>query len=185
LAPSPRADPQFRLTIDLVGATVALDPEWRGGRYTHNPVEGLRHAGMLFYPWVVSSAYIDRTPAPDVARELEASARAYTKWDANALMLRLGAYRAHDVAAPYNGDLGATLARIAAPTLIFVCDTDRLVGIEGAQQIRDGVAHASYVEVTSDLGHRAMRAVPGTPEGEQIARQIHAFLKGLNGGVSN
>ena len=185
LAPTPKADPEFRLTIDLIGATVALDPEWQGGHYAHNPVEGLRHAGMLFYPWVVSSAYIDRTPSPDVPRELEASARAYAVWDANALMLRLGAYRAHDVAVPYDGNLQAALSHITAPSLIFACGTDRLVGSEGARQIRDGVAHASYVEVTSDLGHRAMRAIPGTPEGEQIGRQIRAFLKVLGGGVSN
>jgi homoserine O-acetyltransferase len=185
LAPSPKADPEFRLIIDLIGGTVALDPEWRGGHYTHNPVEGLRHAGMLFYPWVVSRAYIDRNPSPDVPRELEASAKAYAEWDANSLMLRLGAYRAHDVALPYNGDLQAALARVTAPTLILACTGDRLVGAEGARRIRDGIARASYVELNSDLGHRALRAVPGTPEGEQIARQIRAFLAGLAGGVSN
>jgi len=50
LAPSPKADAGFRLTIDQIIATIALDPEWQGGRYAHNPVEGLRHAGMLLYP---------------------------------------------------------------------------------------------------------------------------------------
>ena len=185
LAASPKADPAFRLTVDLITGSVALDPEWQGGHYSHKPVEGLRHAGMLFYPWVVSSAYIDRVGSQDVQREVEASAAAYAKWDANALMLRMAAYHAHDVSAPYGGDMKAALARIAAPTLIFSCGSDRLVGVAGAQRIRDGVAHVKYQEIASDLGHRAMRAAPDTPEGVTIARSIRDFLASLGGEIGN
>src|SRR5262249_54097195 len=60
LAPSPKADAGFQLTIDLISGTIALDPEWQGGAYSRNPVEGLRHAGRLFYPWAVTPAYLDR-----------------------------------------------------------------------------------------------------------------------------
>src|SRR6266404_1039589 len=83
LVPSPKAGPNFQLAIDLMTAAIALDPEWAGGRYTHNPVEGLRLAGMVHYPWVVSSVYLDRLPPSRLAIELEESARFYGSWDAN------------------------------------------------------------------------------------------------------
>src|SRR5438552_2130896 len=176
LTPSPKAEANFQLTVDLMTAVVALDPEWQGGRYTHNPVEGLRLAGMLYYPWLVSEAYLDRLPAKRLAKELEESARSFGNWDANSLVLRYAASRAHDVSAPFGGDMSAALAQITAPTLVLPSASDRLLGLDGARRIRDGVKLASYAEISSDLGHRAARPAPGTPEGEFIDRQIRAFL---------
>jgi homoserine O-acetyltransferase/O-succinyltransferase len=60
--------------------------------------------------------------------------------------------------------------------LILPCTSDRLLGLEGARRIRDGVRHASYAEIPSDLGHRAGRPAPGTPEWRFIDQQIQAFL---------
>ncbi|HEX3860272.1 MAG TPA: alpha/beta fold hydrolase [Stellaceae bacterium] len=176
LGPSPKADAGFRLTVDLISGTIALDPEWQGGRYQHNPVEGLRHAGMLFYPWTVSAAYLNRTPPRDLAVQVENAARAFAAWDANSLVLRYAAYRAHDVAAPYGGDMKAALARITAPTLLLADPTDRLVQVDGARRIRDAIQHPTYVEIESDLGHRALRAMAGTPEGDAIGQHIRDFL---------
>jgi homoserine acetyltransferase len=70
----------------------------------------------------------------------------------------------------------AALAQITAPTLILPSVSDRLLGLDGARRIRNGIKQASYAEIPSDLGHRATRAVPGTPEGEFIDAQIRAFL---------
>jgi homoserine O-acetyltransferase len=185
LAPSPKTDAGFRLTIDLIGATIALDPEWQGGRYAHNPVEGLRHAGMLFYPWAVSAAYLERIAPRDLAQELEAAARTFAAWDANALVLRFAAYRAHDVAVPYDGDMRTALARVTAPTLLLPSASDRLVGGDGARRIQSGIPHATYAEIASDLGHRAVRALPGTPAGDFIDRQVRGFLATVATGVGD
>src|SRR5499427_2834909 len=132
LIPSPKAETNFQLVIDLMTSVIALDPEWEGGRYTHNPVEGLRLAGMAHYPWVVSARYIDRIPAARLAREIEGNARSYGSWDANSLVLRFAASRAHDVAAAFGGDMTVALSQIAAPSLILPSSSDRLFGIEGA-----------------------------------------------------
>ena len=176
LVPSPKAEANFQLTVDLLTSVIALDPEWQGGRYTHNPIEGLRLAGMLYYPWVVSAAYLDRIPAPRVAKELERSARSYGSWDANSLVFRYAASRAHDVAAPFGGDMTTALSQISAPTLILPSASDRLLGLDGARRIRDGVKHASYAEIPSDLGHSAGYAAPETPEGQFIDQKIRGFL---------
>ena len=103
-------------------------------------------------------------------------ARAFSEWDANALVLRYAAYRGHDVSAPFDGDMTTALAKIKAPALVLASASDRLVGIEGARRIADGLKHARYAEIPSDLGHRAVRALPGTPEGDFIDRQIRGFL---------
>src|SRR5437870_9405066 len=86
LVPSPRTEPNFQLVIDLMTSVIALDPAWEGVRYAHNPVEGLRLAGMLHYPWAVSTAYLDRIPPSRLAKEIEESARSYGSWDANSLV---------------------------------------------------------------------------------------------------
>jgi homoserine O-acetyltransferase len=131
---------------------------------------------MLYYPWVVSAPYLDRLSAKHLARELDASARSFGNWDANSLILRYAASRTHDVSVPFGGDMAAALARITAPTLILPSASDRLLGIEGARRIRDGVKQSSYIEIPSDLGHRAARPAPGTSETDFIDRQIRRFL---------
>lgn len=176
LAPSPKADANFQLTIDLMTSVIALDPQWEGGRYTRNPIEGLRLAGMLDYPWLVSAAYIDRLSPKQLAKEQEEAARSFAGWDANSLILRYAASRAHDISAPFGSDMSAALAQITAPTLILPSASDRLLGLDGARRIRDGIKQSSYAEIPSDLGHRAARAPPGTPESEFFEHQIRAFL---------
>jgi len=176
LVPSPKAEANFQLTIDLMTSVIALDPEWQGGRYSHNPVEGLRLAGMLCYPWLVSAPYLDRVPAKRLVKEVEEIARSFGNWDGNSLVLRYAASRAHDVSAPFGGDMTTALAQITAPTLILPSASDRLLGLDDAGRIRDGVKQASYAEIPSDLGHRAARPAGGTPEGDFIDRQIRAFL---------
>jgi homoserine O-acetyltransferase/O-succinyltransferase len=176
LAPTPKAEANFQLTVDLMTSVIALDPEWQGGRYTRNPVEGLRLAGMVYYPWTVSASYLNGLSANQLAKEIEDNARAFANWDANSLVLRYAASRAHDVSAPFGGDMTAALAQITAPTLVLPSTSDRLLGLDGARQIRDGVKQASYAEIPSSLGHRAARSTPGTPEGEFVDRQIRVFL---------
>jgi homoserine acetyltransferase len=179
LAPNPAADAGLRLVLDLLISVVALDPEWQGGRYARNPIEGLRHAGMLYYPWTVSAAYIDRIAPQRLDQEVEAAAQAFAGWDANALVLRYGAYRAHDIAAPYKEDMHAALSRIAAPVLLLPSTSDRLIAGQGAKLIRDGVQHAVYAEIPGDLGHRAIRVAPEGAAWDFIDERIRAFFATL------
>jgi len=176
LGPTPKPDAGFRLIVDLVNSVIALDPEWQGGNYSHKPAEGLRHAGMMFYPWVVSAGYIDRISSRQLSQEMEATARAFAEWDANSLVLRYGAYRAHDIAAPFHGDMAAALAKVSAPTLVIASDSDRLVGPDAARRISEGIGRSTYAEIASDLGHRALRAPPGTAAANYIDQQIRGFL---------
>lgn len=176
LAPAARSDANFRAVIDALVSAVALDPAWEGGRYKSNPVEGLRHAGLVYFPWAVSTAHLDRMASDAVAQASEAVAKSFAQWDANGLVLRLGACRGHDVAAPFNGDLEAALARATMPVLLLASASDRLIGLGGAHQLRTILAHANYAEIPTELGHTAIASAPGTVEGDFIGRAIRGFL---------
>jgi homoserine O-acetyltransferase/O-succinyltransferase len=177
LAPSARSDANFQTVVDLLTSAVAFDEGWAGGRYERNPIEGLRHAGMIYYPWTVTAAYLDALPAAALAQESEAAAMEFAAWDANALMLRYGAARGHDVAAGAGGDLDAALARATMPVLLMPSVTDRLIDPAGARLLKAKLPRASEAFIEGNLGHRAVAAPPGSPEAEFIARTIRAFLK--------
>jgi hypothetical protein len=55
--------------------------------------------------------------------------------------------------------------------------SDRLIGLAGARRMRTALPHASSAEITTELGHRAIIAPPGTPEAEFIERAVRGFLK--------
>jgi homoserine O-acetyltransferase/O-succinyltransferase len=177
LAPSARSDANFQVIVDLMTGAIALDPDWDGGHYERNPVEGLRHAGMIYYPWSVSAAHLDRIGPTALARESAEVAKGFAAWDANALVLRLAACRGHDVAAPFDEQMPAALTPAAMPILLLDNAGDRLVDAAATRRLRAGLPHASYVEIPGDLGHRAVSAPPGTAEGDFIDRTVRAFIK--------
>ena len=129
----------------------------------------------------VPGTYLDRISPQKQAKEIEATARAFGEWDANALVLRYAAYRGHDVSTPYDGDMVAALAQVTAPTLVLASASDRLVGIEGARRIADEVKQGRYAEIPTDLGHRALRAPPDSAEAGFIGRQVRQFLAAPSG----
>lgn len=177
LAPSARSDANFKLVIDLMISAIALDPDWNGGRYEHNPVEGLRHAGMFYYPWSVSTAYLDRIPPARLAAESAAAAARFAAWDANSLVLRYAACREHDVGAGFDGGAKAAVARATMPVLLITAAADRLVAPSSGRWLQVALPHAGYAEIPGDMGHRAIAAPTGTAEADFVERTIRGFLK--------
>ncbi|MBV9552355.1 MAG: alpha/beta fold hydrolase [Alphaproteobacteria bacterium] len=177
LAPSAASDTNFQLLIDLLTSAVALDPDWAGGRYERNPIEGLRHAGMIYYPWSVTAPYLDALSPAALAQETEVVAKNFAGWDANALVLRCAAARGHDLAGGAGGSLDAALAPVTMPVLLMPSRGDRLVDGANARLLRGKLAQARYAEIPGDVGHRGIAAAPGTPEGDFIVETVRAFLK--------
>jgi homoserine O-acetyltransferase len=176
LAPSARSDANYQVIIDLMTSAIALDPDWNGGHYERNPVEGLRHAGMVYYPWSVSAAYLDRISAAQLGQKSEAIAKSFAAWDANSLVLRLAACREHDVATSVPGGLSAALARATMPILLMPSASDRLIDPANAERLRAGLPQVRYAEIPGDLGHRAIAPPSETPEAEFVERAIRGFL---------
>jgi homoserine acetyltransferase len=131
---------------------------------------------MVYYPWSVTARYLDRISPHNLGQEVEATAQSFAAWDANSLVWRFAACRSFDVAAPFSGDLGAALAPVTMPVLLLPIAGDRLYGLSGARQLRDGLARASYIEIPSDLGHHAVDSPPDTEAAAQIERLVRDFL---------
>ncbi len=166
-------------TSDDLGGHARPRVAWRALRPQPGK-DGLRRAGIVYYPWEVSSAYLERIPAKRLGEEMEDMAKSFAGWDANSLVFRYAACREHDVSVPFNGDMAAALGQVRAPVLILASTSDRLLGPYGARRIRDGVRHATYVEVPSDMGHRALGPNSESDEEVYIERAVEKFLAAKN-----
>ncbi len=154
---------------------IELDARWQAGAYTEQPVQGLGAAGRHYFAWTVTDAYLE---AIGEAAEDEAGiiGERFAQWDAWSIVRRYQASGAHDVSAPFGGDLQAALARVRAQVLVLPCTQDRLLGIESARQIAQGIASAELAEIDSPTGHLAYRPIPGAAASDFITQRVRAFL---------
>lgn len=157
---------------------IELDPDWNDGRPIRPPLRGLRAAGRIYYPWSVTDAYIERLAPQELEREITDRVERAASWNVWDLIRRYQAVCAHDVALPFDGDMGRALERIRARLLVLPTTTDRLICIQSARDIARNVQHATYVEVPTDLGHLGWRPMQGAPETTFIANHVIRFLDG-------
>ncbi len=176
LVPAARAGNVFRAVVKAMIQVIELDPAWNGGRYTTQPVAGLRAAGRMYYPWTVADAYLDQLAPDALERELDGTVERATAWDAWSLIRRYQASAAHDVSVPFGGDIAKALAQVQEATLVLPCATERLLGLDTARDIARLVKRAEYAEIPSPRGHLGWRAMPGAQETAFIVDRIRDFL---------
>ena len=126
--PAARSDRHFQVIVDAVNAVITLDPAYKDGTYEVQPVEGMRRAGMVYFPWLFSDDYLKQLTddaAYDKAKMAFGDGWAKT-WDANALIWRYEASRNHDVSEPFGHDMHKALSRIDVPVLILSSSSDRV-----------------------------------------------------------
>ena len=58
-----------------------------------------------------------------------------------------------------------------------VREQDRLLGVQGAQEIAQGIRNAEYRAIQSAKGHLAWRAVPGSPQTRFVTQEVRKFLR--------
>jgi homoserine O-acetyltransferase len=98
---------------------------------------GLRTASKHYFPWTVSDSYLASIPRAQA--EATGGGEWFSKWDAWSLLRRYQTSTAHDVAAPFGGDLLGAMARVDARVLVMPCAQDRLLGLQGASKIAAGI----------------------------------------------
>jgi homoserine O-acetyltransferase len=177
MVPSVAAGNIFRTVVTSLIGIIKADPLWCDGRYTAPPHDGLRLAGQVYFPWTVADDFLQSLSPDELALEMGGTMERSASWDAWDLIRRYEASSGHNVAVPFNGDVGAALARVQIPLLIMPTTTDRLLGITGAQSIATHVARAVYAEIDSARGHLGWRPIPDSPEMDKISRQTRAFLE--------
>jgi len=182
IVPAARSDQHFYAIVDAVVGMITLDPGYKDGKYDQNPVEGIKRAGMIYFPWLFSDEYLQtlKTPEP-YQTALMAFGTGWSKaWDANALVIRYGASRNHDASAPYGGDMKAALGRVQAKSLLLASQTDRTIPAYLSRELFAGLKNAQYVEIPTIRGHLGGASpLKGSTEEAYIAEKIRAFLDGL------
>ena len=182
IVPAARSDQHFHAIVDAFVAMVTLDPAYHGGKYEQNPVEGIKRAGMIYFPWLYSDEYLTTLKEPEPYQTaIMAFGIGWSKtWDANALIIRYLASRNHDASAPFGGDMKAALAKVQAKTLLLTSQTDRTIPAYLSRELLAGIKDAQYVEIPTIRGHLGGAAPPkGSAEEAFMTQRIRAFLDSL------
>jgi homoserine O-acetyltransferase/O-succinyltransferase len=182
IVPAARSDQHFHSIVDAVIGLITLDPAYKDGKYTENPIEGIKRAGMIYFPWLYSDEFLTTLKEPEPYQTaLVAFGTGWSKtWDANALIIRYLASRNFDASVPFSSDMTAALARIQAKTLLLTSQTDRTIPAYLSRELYAGIKNAQYIEIPTVRGHLGGAAPPkGSAEESYITDRIHPFLDGL------
>ena len=179
--PAARGDRHFHAIIDAVNAVITLDPTYKNGKYDSQPVEGMRRAGMVYFPWLYSDEYLAQlTKNDDFDRAKMAFGDSWAKtWDANTLIWRYEASRNHDASEPFGGDMRKALARINVPVMIVSSSSDRTVPAYLTDELEKGLSNVQRVVLETRNGHLGYLQQPGTPEYQKLSDVSRAFLESL------
>lgn len=182
IVPAARSDHHFHAIVDAVVGMMTLDPAYNNGKYDQNPTEGIKRAGMIYFPWLFSDEYLQTLKTPQQYQEaLMAFGTGWSKiWDANALLIRYGASRNHDASIPFGGDMMKALGHIKAKTLLLTSQTDRTIPAYLSRELLAGIKDAQYVEIPSIRGHLGGAApLKGSAEEAYMTDKIKLFLNSL------
>lgn len=181
--PAARSDRRFQTIVDTVEAMITLDPAYQGGRYTQNPVEGIRRAGIVYFPWLYSEAFLTGPALRDDAafdRAKFAFGAAWAQvWDANSMLARYRASRDHDAAKPYGGDMAVALGRVKAPALVIASSSDRTIYPDLTAELIQYLPSVNYLRIETDKGHLATSQPEGSPEWVATNARTRQFLERL------
>jgi homoserine O-acetyltransferase/O-succinyltransferase len=179
--PAARSDRHFQAIVDAVNAVIMLDPAYKNGKYDVQPVEGMRRAGMVYFPWLYSDEYLAQlTKDADFQRAEMAFGDGWAKtWDANTLIWRYEASRNHDASEPFGGDMQKALSKIEVPVLIISSSTDRTVPAYLTDELEKGLKNVKRVVLQTRNGHLGYLQPQGTAEYQQLHDASGAFLDSL------
>lgn len=178
IVPAARSDRHFGAIVDAFEAMITLDPKYQGGKYTENPVEGIRRAALIYFPWTASDEYlISLSEAEYEAGKKAAGERWVKDWDANSMLSRYRASRNFDASLPFGGDMMKALGQIKARVLMLPSMTDRTIPGYLSRELYRGIrSPVTYAEIPSIRGHSAGSAPAGTAEYAYVSEKIRAFL---------
>jgi homoserine O-acetyltransferase len=146
------------------------DPDWKEGRYTHQPA--LRLMNMVGALLVQTPQFVATNTSPQKYQEFESDlVQGPDDLDANDTLRQVQALLTADIAAPFAGSLQDAAATVRGKTLVIVNKQDHVVNplpsIEFAKMV-----HAQLIELDSSCGHRAH-----TCEMKRVSAAVAAFLE--------
>jgi homoserine O-acetyltransferase len=179
--PAARSDRHFQAIVDAVNAVIKLDPMYKDGNYDSQPIEGMKRAGMVYFPWLYSDQYLAQLASDDAFHKAEmAFGEGWAKsWDANTLIWRYEASANHDASEPFGGDMKKALSRIGVPVLILSSSSDRTVPAYLTDELEQNLSNVKRIVFQTRNGHLGYLQPAGSPEYEQLSSASRDFVEGL------
>lgn len=139
------------------------DPVWAEGRYTTQPIDGLRTMARAWAAWPPSShfyrnAYYETLGFNSLDDFIERYWEAtYTGMDANNVLTQIETWRSSDISNNkiHQGDFPKSLASIKARMVVMPCTTDAYFPPEDSEIEVSHMTNASLQPIKSNWGHWA------------------------------
>ena len=182
-----RCWPHGVVRLDSQIRAITIDPAFKGGDYTEQPVRGVETTAAVWLAWLYSQEWWKRelwkTTEPAAAtmtleqytdkqrKEFFAGA------DANDLILQMRTWQTHDVGTTpgFGGNTEKALRSIAAPVLYMPSETDLYFPLGDARQESKWIPKVTFAPIASLWGHTA--GIGASPEDLAfIERKLRAFL---------
>jgi len=153
--------------LEGVKAALIADKNWKKGKYTKQPVEGLKAFGRVYAGWAFSQNFYreklyKKIGYKNVKNLLDDWANDHAKnWDANDLLCKLKTWQLNDISNNplYNGNYIKSLKSIKAKTILMPCNQDLYFRTEDNIYEKKFIKKVSLRPVSSAYGHCA--ANPG------------------------
>lgn len=172
LVSAARCAPHSRVIHEGLRTAIMTDPAWNGSAYAENPLTGLEAAATANFAWRHGDEWCLQYADSELFQaHLEATRQRYGFLDACSFVHMTHACDAHDVSAPYSGDLVAALSRAGMPVLVMPCASDLLIPPANSRLMHRLLPNSSYVEIPSYAGHTA-----SSLEVEFIRHHLSRFL---------
>jgi homoserine O-acetyltransferase len=146
-------------------AALTLDPAFKHGDYTEEPVAGIRATSLVWLGWLYSQEWwreglwkADAKPGATLQQAIDqATADFFSGADANNLILQMRTWESNDVGntPPFNGDTEAALRAIKVPVLYMPSATDMYFPVADAAYEAKFIAHCTFLPIPSLWGHPA------------------------------
>jgi homoserine O-acetyltransferase len=166
---------------------ITVDPAFKGGDYTEQPVHGIETMGAVWLPWLFSQEWWKRElwkkSDPAAAKmTLEQFIESQTKEffagaDADDLILQMRTWEKHDVGTTpgFDGSTEKALRSISIPVLYMPSETDLYFPVSDAKQESKWIKKVTLAPIPSLWGHPA--GAGASPEDLAfIEQKLRAFL---------
>ena len=159
--------------LEGVKAALTADKNWKKGKYTKQPVEGLKAFGRVYAGWAFSQSFFREKLYKNIGYKnvknlLDDWANDHAKnWDANDLLCKLKTWQLNDISNNplYKGDYIKSLKSIKAKTILMPCNQDLYFRSEDNVYEKKFIKKASLRPIDSLYGHCA--ANPGNDQNFQ------------------
>ena len=146
-------------------AALTLDPAFQGGKYTVEPVAGIRATSLVWLGWLYSQEWwrrelwkADNPPGTTLDQAITRYTREFFEGaDANNLILQMRTWESNDVGATpsFHGNTPAALRSIKVPVLYMPSATDLYFPVEDARYEARFIPHCKLAPIPSLWGHPA------------------------------